>query len=104
MLFLRRDYIVSGCQDGILSIWSLEDGECLCQKQVFGRIEVVKTRNDFLVTAHFGIAFDVGCITIRKIMSPTEMPVVFSMFYVSNIDSLNHIDYLTLLHGTKGIG
>jgi hypothetical protein len=23
-LFLSRDYIVSGCQDGVLAIWSLE--------------------------------------------------------------------------------
>ena len=41
--FFFRDYIVSGSQDGILAIWSISDdsGECIVQKQLFGRIEVV---------------------------------------------------------------
>ena len=51
-----------------MAIWSLDDGECLCQKQLFGRIEVVKARNNLLVTAHFGIAYDVGCISVRQIV------------------------------------
>ena len=66
-----------------MAIWSLDDGECLCQKQLFGRIEVVKARNNLLVTAHFGIAYDVGCISVRQIVSPVELPVIFSMYQVS---------------------
>ena len=59
-----------------------ETGDCICQKQLFGRIEVVKTKEDLLVTAHFGIAYDVGCISIRQIVSPTELPVIFAIYQV----------------------
>ena len=83
VFLLSRDYIVSGSQDGVLAIWSLESNkDCLCQKQLFGRIEVVKARNNFLVTAHFGIAFDAGCISVRKINSPKDLPVVFAIYEV----------------------
>ena len=89
-LSFHRDYVVSGSQDGILCIWSVngdngensENCECLCQKQLFGRIEVVKTKDDLLATAHFGIAYDAGCISIRQIVSPTELPVIFSIYQV----------------------
>ena len=74
--------MVSGSQDGILAIWSLDTGECLCQKQLFGRIEVVKSRNSLMATAHFGIAFDMGCITIRQVISPVDLPVIFSICQV----------------------
>lgn len=78
-----RDYIVSGSQDGILAVWSLDDGELLCQKQLFGRIEVVKAKNDILVTAHFGLDYDVGCISVRQIVTPVDLPVIFSIYEVS---------------------
>ena len=83
---LFRDYIVSGSQDGILAIWSISDdsGECILQKQLFGRIEVVKIKYELLVTAHFGTDYDVGCITIRQIVSPVELPVIYSVYQVGN--------------------
>ena len=59
-----------------------EQDDCLCQKQLFGRIEVVKAKNNFLVTAHFGIAFDAGCISVRKINSPVDLPVIFAIYEV----------------------
>ena len=62
-----------------------EQDDCLCQKQLFGRIEVVKAKNNFLVTAHFGIAFDAGCISVRKINSPVDLPVIFAIYEVCNI-------------------
>ena len=81
--FYFSHFIVSGSQDGIMAIYALESGECLCQKQLFGRIEVVKAKGDILATAHFGIAYDMGCIAVRKIESPTELPVLFSIYQVS---------------------
>ena len=83
-LFFSRDYIVSGSQDGILAIWSISDdsGECIVQKQLFGRIEVAQVKYELLVTAHFGIAYDVGCITVRQIVSPVELPVIYSVYQV----------------------
>ena len=63
-----------------MAIYSLTTGECLCQKQLFGRIEVVKAKDDILATAHFGKDYDMGCITVRKIVSPSELPVIFSIY------------------------
>ena len=60
----------------------LEQDDCLCQKQLFGRIEVVKAKNNFLVTAHFGIAFDAGCISVRKINSPVDLRIAGYIFYL----------------------
>ena len=83
-----RDYIVSGSQDGVLAIWSVDGGECLCQKQLFGRIEAIKAKDQLLVTAHFGIAYDVGCISIRQIVSPVELPVIFSLYEVCKVTKI----------------
>ena len=66
----------------LMSLEGHEQDDCLCQKQLFGRIEVVKAKNNFLVTAHFGIAFDAGCISVRKINSPVDLPVIFSIYEV----------------------
>ena len=77
-----RHFIASGSQDGILAIYALETGECLCQKQLFGRIEVVKAKDDILATAHFGKDYDMGCITVRRIVSPDDLPVIFSIYQV----------------------
>ena len=46
------------------------------------KYEVVKAKNNFLVTAHFGIAFDAGCISVRKINSPVDLPVIFAIYEV----------------------
>ena len=78
-----RHFIASGSQDGILAIYALETGECLCQKQLFGRIEVVKAKDDILATAHFGKDYDMGCITVRRIVSASDLPVIFSIYQVS---------------------
>ena len=80
--FLFRHFIASGSQDGIMAIYALETGECLCQKQLFGRIEVVKAKDDILATAHFGKDYDMGCITVRRIVSPNDLPVIFSIYQV----------------------
>jgi len=81
-LFSIKDehFIASGSQDGILAIYALETGECLCQKQLFGRIEVVKAKDDILATAHFGKDYDMGCITVRRIVSASDLPVIFSIY------------------------
>ena len=65
-----------------MSLEGHEQDDCLCQKQLFGRIEVVKAKNNFLVTAHFGKFYDAGCISVRKINSPIDLPVIFSIYEV----------------------
>jgi hypothetical protein len=65
-----------------MSLEGHEQDDCLCQKQLFGRIEVVKAKNNFLVTAHFGKFYDAGCISVRKINSPVDLPVIFSIYEV----------------------
>ena len=89
ILIFFRHFIASGSQDGILAIYALETGECLCQKQLFGRIEVVKAKDDILATAHFGKDYDMGCITVRRIVSPNDLPVIFSIYQVRKFSFLS---------------
>ena len=35
---------------------------------------------ELIVTSHAGKAYDIGCITIRRLVSPTEMSVVWSAY------------------------
>ena len=63
----------------------------LPHQQLFGRIERIVVRDGFLVTGHFGKAFDGGCVSVRKIcvrrvrdeegnsLASVEIPVVFAM-------------------------
>ena len=48
-------------------------------------LAALKAKNNFLVTAHFGIAYDAGCISVRKINSPVDLPVIFSIYEVCNV-------------------
>ncbi len=76
---------MSGSQDGVLAFWSLESGEQVCSKTVFGRIEVVRGKGDILATAHFGRCFDVGVVSVRKANSPSDLPVIYSIYQVQKL-------------------
>jgi len=98
---ILKDYLVSGNNNGILSIWNLESTELLNSKQLFGIITGVKCREDedIIVTSHAGKAFDIGCISVRKLVSPTELSVLWSAYQdvmpVFNFD-MNHKYILAL--------
>ena len=77
--------IASGSCNGDLSIWELEgeEGHLILSKHLFGRIEVLKwnKNNNCLVSAHFGCAYDIGCVTIRQFNNSLEEPtVIFSLY------------------------
>ena len=68
-----------------MSIWELEgeEGRLILSKHLFGRIEVLKwnKNNNCLVSAHFGCAYDIGCVTIRQFNSSLKEPtVIFSLY------------------------
>ena len=98
---ILKDYLVSGNNNGILSIRNLESTELLISKRLFGIITGVKCREeeDIIVTSHAGKAFDVGCISVRKLVSPTELSLLWSAYQdvmpVFNFD-MNHKYILAL--------
>jgi len=98
---ILKSYLISGNNNGILSIWDLESTELLNSKQLFGIITGVKCKEDedIIATSHAGKAFDIGCISVRKLVSPTELSVVWSAYQdvmpVFNFD-MNHKYILTL--------
>jgi len=98
---ILKTYLVSGNNNGILSIWDLDSTELLNSKQLFGIITGVKCNEDedTIVTSHAGKAFDIGCISVRKMVSPTELCVVWSAYQdvmpVFNFD-MNHKYIITL--------
>lgn len=98
---ILNNVLISGNNNGILSIWDLESTNLLNSKQLFGIITGVRCREeeDIIVTSHAGKAFDIGCISIRKMVSPTELSVVWSAYQdvmpVFNFD-MNHKYILTL--------
>lgn len=79
---INDEYMISGGYDGTLIVWDLITTEILDEKQLFGRLSIIKFQKDFLVTGHFSNprTGDVGCVSIRKFNGPKSMPVVFSMF------------------------
>eukprot|EP00092_Neocalanus_flemingeri_P012524 GFUD01013499.1.p1 GENE.GFUD01013499.1~~GFUD01013499.1.p1 ORF type:complete len:520 (+),score=121.66 GFUD01013499.1:82-1641(+) len=96
-----KNFLVAGNNNGILSIWDLDTAELLNSKQLFGIITGVKcrTEEDMIVTSHAGKAFDIGCISVRKMVSPTELSVLWSAYQdvmpVFNFD-MNHKYIVTL--------
>jgi len=75
-------YLISGNNNGMLTIWDLESTELLSNKQLFGIITGVKCKEegDLIVTSHASKAYDIGCISIRKMVTPTELTVVWSAY------------------------
>ena len=77
------DGVASGSSRGDLAIWSLDDeNHPLLSKHLFGRIEALKwiKNKNCLVSAHFGCAYDIGCVTVRQFNSLTEISVIFSLY------------------------
>eukprot|EP00096_Caligus_rogercresseyi_P000592 TRINITY_DN11053_c0_g1_i1.p1 TRINITY_DN11053_c0_g1~~TRINITY_DN11053_c0_g1_i1.p1 ORF type:complete len:392 (+),score=70.57 TRINITY_DN11053_c0_g1_i1:63-1238(+) len=72
--------IASGSADGLLILWDIHSGEQLLQRQAFGRIEAIRWKGPFFVTAHFGKAFDAGCISLREYRSPKDFSVIHSIY------------------------
>jgi len=98
---ILKGFLVAGNNNGILSIWDLESSELLNSKQLFGIITGVQCNEEeeIIVTSHAGKAFDIGCISIRKMISPSELSVVWSAYQdvmpVFNFD-MNHKYIITL--------
>ena len=77
------DAVASGSSRGDLCLWSLEEESTLISsKHLFGRLEALKwnKNNKCLVSAHFGCAYDIGCVTIRQFNSLTDISVIFSLY------------------------
>ncbi|XP_040571807.1 uncharacterized protein [Lepeophtheirus salmonis] len=72
--------IATGSTDGLLILWDAESGDQLILKQLFGRIDAIKWKSSRFVTAHFGRAFDAGCISLREYISPTDFRVIHSIY------------------------
>ena len=79
---LLNDCLVAGNNNGILSIWDFHTGELLSSKQLFGIITGLRClpAEDSIVTTHAGKAFDMGVVSVRKMVSPTELTVVWSVY------------------------
>jgi len=98
---ILKNFLVAGNNNGILSIWDLDTTELLNSKQLFGIITGVRCRNEegIIVTSHAGKAFDIGCISVRKMVSPTELSVLWSAYQdvmpIFNFD-MNHKYIVTL--------
>ena len=76
------DVVASGSANGKLMLWSNETGNLRLVKQLFGRIEALRWKQDqrYLLSAHFGRSYDAGCITIRLVESPENLTVIFSLY------------------------
>jgi len=98
---LLKNFLIAGNNNGILSIWDKNSSQLLNSKQLFGIITGVQCmeEEDKIVTSHAGKSFDIGCISVRKLLSPTELVVVWSAYQdvmpIFNFD-MNHKYIVTL--------
>ena len=79
---LLNNCLIAGNNNGILSVWDFETAELLTSKQLFGIITGLRClpAEDSIVTTHAGKAFDMGVVSVRKMISPTELSVVWSVY------------------------
>jgi len=87
---ILKNYLIAGNNNGMLSIWDLETSLLLNSKQLFGIITGVKClsrkssqsseEDDLIVTSHAGKGFDIGCISVRRMVSPSELSVIWSAY------------------------
>ena len=76
------EYLIGGNNNGILSVWDLDTSELLNSKQLFGIITGVKCleQEGLIVTSHAGKGYDIGCVSIRRLLSPEQLEVVWSVY------------------------
>jgi len=76
------DHLVVGNNNGTLSVWDLNTAQMTVSKQLFGIVTGVKCLEEeqSIVTTHAGKAFDMGVVSIRRMVSPTELIVVWSVY------------------------
>jgi len=76
------DYLVVGNNNGTLSVWDLDTAQMMVSKQLFGIVTGVRClqEEEAIVTTHAGKAFDMGVVSIRRMVSPTELVVVWSVY------------------------
>jgi len=74
------DYLIAGNKNGILSIWDVKSGDLLSSKHLFGNITELHCveEENIIVTSHIGKDFGFGCISIRRLVTPTELTVLWS--------------------------
>jgi len=80
MDIIRDEYLLTGSRNGMLSVFNLRTCELESFKQLFGIISDIRCVDDLLATSHLGKQFDMGCITVRRFISPEEMQVVWSVY------------------------
>ena len=77
---LLGDYLVVGNNNGILSIWDMRSGDLLSSKHLFGNITELRCveEENIIVTSHIGKDYGFGCISIRRLVTPTDLTVLWS--------------------------
>ena len=77
-----HSWLVVGNNNGTLSVWDIHTGELLVTKQLFGIVSGVRClpAEDTIVTTHAGKAFDMGVVSVRRMVSPTELTVLWSAY------------------------
>jgi len=76
------DHLVVGNNNGTLSVWDLNTAQMTVSKQLFGIVTGVRCleQEQAIVTTHAGKAFDMGVVSVRRMVSPTELVVVWSVY------------------------
>jgi len=79
---ILNNCLIAGNNNGILSVWDFDSTELLISKQLFGIITGLSCipSEDSIVTIHAGKAFDMGVVTVRRMVSPTELVVLWSVY------------------------
>jgi len=76
------DHLVVGNNNGTLAVWDLDSKQMTVSKQLFGIVTGVKCleQEQNIVTTHAGKAFDMGVVSVRRMVSPSELTVVWSVY------------------------
>lgn len=76
------EVVVGGSNNGVLSVWDRDTAHLLHSKQLFGIITAVSCREEerLIVTSHAGKAFDMGCVSVRRLETGGELVVLWSAY------------------------
>ena len=86
MLYIELLKIFSGSEKfQVHERLNRKDGDCpqsIFEINTFNSGVKCKEEGDLIVTSHASKAYDIGCISIRKMVTPTELTVVWSAYQV----------------------
>ena len=86
MLYIELLKIFSGSEKfQVLERLNRKDGDCaqsIFDINTFNSGVKCKEEGDLIITSHASKAYDIGCISIRKMVTPTELTVVWSAYQV----------------------